>query len=71
MRSKTIATLMLGIAVGSALCQSPPANNPGPVEAELLKPLNIRRLTVGSVLFLRVTRDWNGLGCSLRQGSTL
>lgn len=71
MRSKTIAALMLGIAVGSALCQSPPANNPGPVEAELLKPLNIRRLTVGSVLFLRVTRDWNGLGCSLRQGSTL
>jgi hypothetical protein len=31
----------------------------------------MRRLTVGGTVFARVTRDWNGLGCSLRQGSIL
>jgi hypothetical protein len=66
---KAAATLLLGICASPIFCQT--VVNPGPVEAELLKPLNIRRLTAGSTVFARVTRDWNGPDCSLRQGSTL
>ncbi|HVN92891.1 MAG TPA: hypothetical protein VMT38_04315 [Terracidiphilus sp.] len=71
MRLKTATFLILGIVAGFALCQPPPDSNPGPVEAELLKPLNVRRLTVGSTFFLRVTHEWNGLGCTLHEGSTV
>jgi hypothetical protein len=75
MRSKTAATLLLGLCFCTALCQQDPTpaseEGVGPVEAELLKPLNVRSLAVGDTVFARVTRDWNGLGCSLRQGATL
>jgi hypothetical protein len=76
MRWKFAASLLLGFCFCTAFCQLEPPRPPseagiGPVEAELLKPLNVRSLTVGGTVFVRVTRDWNGLGCSLRQGATL
>jgi hypothetical protein len=76
MRSKTAASLLFGLSFCTAFCQLDPPLRPseagiGPVEAELLKPLNVRSLAVGATVFARVTRDWNGLGCSLRQGATL
>jgi hypothetical protein len=75
MRSKTVASLLLGLCCCAALCQQDPTPaseaGVGPVEAELLKPLNVRNLAVGSTVFARVTRRWNGLGCSLSEGATL
>jgi hypothetical protein len=76
MRSKTTASLLFGLCFCTAFCQLDPSLRPseagiGPVEAEFLKPLNVRSLAVGATVFARVTRDWNGLGCSLRQGAML
>lgn len=72
MRSALAATLLLGLCF-TAFCQQEPvpSEGVGPVEAELLKPLNVRDLVVGATVFVRVTRDWRGVGCSLRQGATL
>lgn len=62
---------VLGFWIGAALSQSPPAENPGPVQAELLKHLNVSRLASGDTVFARLTQDWTGLGCALRSGSIL
>ena len=70
MRFEAAVTLLLCCC--SAFCEGPAqSERVGPVEAELLKPLNVRNLAVGSAVFVRVTREWRGPGCSLRQGATL
>ncbi|SPE29708.1 exported hypothetical protein [Candidatus Sulfotelmatomonas gaucii] len=74
MLTRKAAALLLGFCL-SAFCEDPASPSPGtltaPVEAELLKPLNVRSLAIGANVFARVTRDWNGPGCNLRQGATL
>jgi hypothetical protein len=71
MRSQGVGTMLLGFSLCRAFCQAPSESNPGPVQAELIAPLNVRRLTPGATIFARVTLDWKGLGCSLKTGSTL
>jgi hypothetical protein len=62
---------MAGLFSCAAYCQFAPEKESGPLEAELVKPLNLRRLAVGDTVFARVTRDWDGPGCTLRQGATI
>jgi hypothetical protein len=71
MRSQWAPTISLGFCLGAAFCQTPLGPNPGPVEAELIAPLNVRHITPGATVFARVTLDWQGLGCTLRTGSIL
>ncbi len=75
MLTRNAAALLLGFCLCSAFGEDPASPSPEtltkPVEAELLKPLNVRGLTVGDSVFARVTRNWSGLGCDLRQGATL
>ncbi len=71
MRMWAAVSLLLALCCWCAPAQSPPKSNPGPVEAELLKPLNLRSLTNGKTVFAQVTRDWNGSDCVLRKGATL
>ena len=71
MKPPGIASVLLGLCICGAFCQTPPAPIPGPVQAELIAPLNVRRLEPGKTVFARVTLDWKGLGCTLRSGATL
>ena len=75
MPTRNAAALLLGFCLCFAFCEEPALPVPGsltaPVEAELLKPLNVRGLAVGDNVFARVTREWSGLGCNLRKGATL
>jgi len=41
------------------------------VEAELMADLEARNLKPGGILYAKVTAEWNGLGCVLRQGAVL
>lgn len=71
MRSGSLATIFIGFCLSTAFSQSAPVENPGPVQAELLAPVNVRRLEPGATVFARVTLDWKGLDCTLRTGATL
>src|SRR3954453_18254411 len=71
MKAQIVGSAVLGICIGAALSQPPQPSNPGPVQAELLKHLNVRRLAAGDTIFVRITQDWNGPGCALRTGSIL
>jgi hypothetical protein len=71
MAFKSAATLIFGLCFYPAFGQITTEVSSGPVEAELLRPLNIRRLAAGASVFARVTRDWRGVNCSLRQGAIL
>jgi hypothetical protein len=71
MKEKIVGTILLGLSVCAGLCESPQQANPGPVQAELLAPLNVRRLTNGAIVLARVTLDWKGPDCTLRTGSIL
>ena len=42
-----------------------------PIQTELLKSLDVRRLQTGSSVFVRVTEDWSGRGCTLRRGAII
>ena len=42
-----------------------------PVEAELMKDVQARHLTVGATVFARVTAEWRGTGCALNKGAIL
>ncbi|MGB6690442.1 MAG: hypothetical protein WBE76_21620 [Terracidiphilus sp.] len=42
-----------------------------PVQAELIADLSARLLKVGSTVFARVTANWSGADCSLRNGAIL
>jgi hypothetical protein len=71
MRTTIVVGLLFGMGFCAALCQETPPANSGPVQAELIAPLNLRRLKPGAKVFARVTLDWDGLGCTLRTGATL
>src|ERR1700751_5367011 len=59
------------LCLGAAFAQTPPASYHGPVKAELIKNLDVRRIQTGSSVFARVTADWTGLGCTLRSGAII
>jgi len=42
-----------------------------PVQAELMADMHARLLKVGSTVYARVTADWQGTNCVLRNGATL
>ena len=42
-----------------------------PIQAELMADLHARLLKVGGTVYARVTVDWNGPGCALRNGAVL
>jgi hypothetical protein len=71
MKGKIVGCAVLGFSICTGLGQVPDPSQPPPVQAELLKHLNIRRVAAGDTLFARITQDWNGLGCGLRTGSIL
>src|SRR5664279_2873599 len=72
MTAQHVGTILLG---GLCLCQSfgqsPPKPDHGPIQAELLARLNVRHLASGTSIFARVTADWSGDDCTLRQGAIL
>ena len=63
--------MLLGFCIGLAHAQSPEEPKQGPVEAEFLAHFNVRHMTPGGRVFARVTSDWTGPNCVLRQGSIL
>ena len=71
MKSQGVGILLLGLCFCGAFCETPSEPNPGPVQAELIAPLNVRRLEPGVTVVARVTLDWKGLVCTLRTGFTL
>lgn len=71
MKSKCLAIILLGVCINSAFCQTAPNEKVGPIQAELIAPLSVRRLEPGKKVFAKVTLDWNGLGCALKAGATL
>src|SRR6266566_5285423 len=71
MKGQVAATILLGLWSCIGLSQTPQQSNPGPVQAELLAHLSVRRLTPGDTVFAKVTLDWNGPGCALRSGAIL
>src|ERR1700756_1742270 len=71
MRSRIIGAISFGFFFCARFGQLPPEPNPGPMQAELLAPLDVRRLESGKKVLARVTLDWNGPDCTLRTGSTL
>src|SRR3954447_24790533 len=71
MKRLVAGTILLGLSSCIGLCQTPPESNPGPVQAELLARLSVRRIAPGNTVFAKVTMDWNGPGCALRSGAIL
>lgn len=71
MKSHAVGTILLGLALGAALGQSPPESKPSPVEAEFLANLRVSQLAPGAKVLAKVTVDWSGPGCTLRTGSIL
>jgi hypothetical protein len=67
----------LGLAAALALCWAAAfaekVAKPGitPIQAELMADLHARLLKVGETVYARVTVDWNGTGCALRNGAIL
>jgi len=68
---RLLATLLAGVCSAVLLGQTPTPPDPGPVQAELLAKLDARRIAPGKSTFARVTQNWNGPGCVLRQGAVL
>jgi len=71
MKSQSVGIVLFGLCLSGAVGQTTSDINSGPVQAELIAPLNVRRLAPGATVFARVTLDWKGLGCTLRIGATL
>jgi hypothetical protein len=68
---------ILGLAAALVLCWATATAEkiakPGvtPVQAELMADLHARLLKVGGTVYARVTVDWKGPGCALRNGAIL
>jgi hypothetical protein len=68
---------ILGLAAAVALCWATASAEkiakPGitPIQAELMADLHARLLKVGGTVYARVTVDWKGPGCVLRNGAIL
>src|ERR1700691_1754201 len=63
------AALVLCLATVSAEKIARPGFEP--IEAELIADLHARLLKVGQTVYARVTVEWHGEGCVLRNGATL
>jgi hypothetical protein len=74
-RLACLTLLLSGLLLRSTFAESAPNSDPGPaiapIQAELLAYLNVRHLSNGDTVFARVTADWNGMDCSLRQGAII
>jgi hypothetical protein len=68
---------ILGLATAFVLCwatvSAEKVAKPGitPIQAELMEDLHARLLKVGGTVYARVTVDWKGPGCTLRNGAIL
>jgi hypothetical protein len=81
MKFRICAAILFATSSPALFCQSvppptpisaaPAPANPGPVQAEFLAPINVRRLESGKSVLARVTLDWNGPDCTLRSGAIL
>src|SRR4051812_5978203 len=71
MKRQLLGAILLSLSSLKGLSQTPPESNPGPIQAELLAHLSVRRLAPGDTVFAKVTMDWNGPGCALRTGAIL
>ena len=70
-RQRWWALLLGGLFLCPLFAQSPPKQDHGPIQAELTARLNVRHLVNGDTVFARVTADWSGDDCTLRQGAIL
>jgi hypothetical protein len=71
MKRRIAGIALLGVLICFGLSQTPPSTDPGPVQAELLANMHVRRLASGKAVFARVTQDWMGPDCMLRKGAVL
>lgn len=71
MLRQIVGGVLLGLATCAGVCQTTQQSDPGPVQAELLANLDVRRLDSGKTFFARVTQDWKGQDCVLSKGATL
>jgi hypothetical protein len=55
--------------VASAQSKPDPAHIP--IQSELIKSLDVRRIQTGSPVFARVSEDWSWSGCTLRKGAII
>ena len=67
MRSAALATCLLGLLSRAVLCQTSAL----PVQAELLKPLPVQKVSAGATVLAKVTAQWQGPECVLYPGSVL
>jgi hypothetical protein len=69
--------LAAGITIALALCAprvfaaKDPIQTITPIQAELMADMNARLLKVGAVVYARVTVEWQGTDCFLRNGAIL
>ncbi len=66
-----LAGIVGSLCFCAASAQKPPGSYHVPIQAELIKTLDVRRIQTGSPVFARVTADWSGLGCALRSGAII
>lgn len=66
-----ISAVLGGLCLLRIDAQSPPDAAHVPIKAELIKGLDVRRIQKGSPVYVRVTADWSGQGCTLRSGSII
>src|SRR5579863_6263652 len=72
MKSRMLGLAAL-LALSSAAHYAETADKLGitPIQAELMADLNTRALKVGATVFARVTAEWQGADCALRNGAIL
>lgn len=71
MERQLFTAVLLGSCLSAVFCQPSPDPKQGPLQAEFPARINVRHLTPGATVFARVTVDWTGTDCVLRQGSIL
>jgi len=71
MNARWLGRFLICVSLGAAFGQSSEKLNYGPVQAEFLKRLHVRQLTIGQIVYARVTLDWKGPDCALRTGAIL
>ncbi len=72
MKTRMLALTTVVALYGQAFPAEPVAKQSiTPVQAELIADLNARLLKVGAAVYARVTVDWHGADCVLRNGAIL
>jgi len=67
MRTGALAIYLFGSSFGMAFGEAPVM----PVQAELLKPVQVHKMAAGATVFAKVTAEWSGPGCVLHPGAVL